>query len=594
MLSRDHIQEAISFLNSLYVKGSKDFNLIKSTDNTPLNQLVDLSFYPKPLSTEEVPNDPELVDVQKADDNATIEKGDKEDGYMIAQNYLRSQDGCTEGTIIDKESSKYRDMQLKDFVTDISNVVNSHISFIKEIALPNLNNFTNRVKDIIKECSITPPSKGILIEAGYVPEVLLDETFNNPLRLSADKKPLTPDTTIELVDILNDEGLLKLIQCSSDSINKLLMNWYSHGHNSDVLRAVYMSIFTDKFISGEHDPYELSQLNVHSYEILNDQKVNGMNFNYYNNDDFGLLDKYLALYLLSTGLTKNTADVKNKTLAQYKRHMKQCVEYSASVICKFLNKIQYGIDSGMLINNITKSIDKSIREEDPTDYSPASITNVKVYGTVYEKWLKEGGSPEIILGSVINRDQILYNSYLETSVGTTQSSSKLIKNKDIYLKKWNAYSSILNAKGRIVNEKKVDKKIKILYKDMLKEEMSERELIYRYENMFEGKDLNFDKNFDVNDPKVKEALQTMTNSESFSLNLIKLESYLTLSDKEIDDLCMSMFGDIRYEFSACRDVLSEMTRVAEKDTNLNSKEAALLSTVKYIVFYLMRQTSIWN
>lgn len=173
-----------------------------------------------------------------------------------------------------------------------------------------------------------------------------------------------------------------------------------------------------------------------------------------------------------------------------------------------------------------------------------------VNGAVYRDWLKDGASNEILLGLIVSGTMIY-----------TQSLIDDVKEKAI--KDWNNFSlfSLTAEKNKSFNK----------FKDVLA--------------------LSFAST--LNHITEEEKVIIATNSGYFDkVNQVLSEEIAKLTSKDMTDIygvCMSLVCKSRYYYTDAEKILNGINEAVRVNPNIDIREAALLSSIEYVVDYISDQ-----
>lgn len=175
------------------------------------------------------------------------------------------------------------------------------------------------------------------------------------------------------------------------------------------------------------------------------------------------------------------------------------------------------------------------------------IVNGKIYlnSAVYEKWLNEGGTPEIILGAVMNQ---------QNNPSEVLSYSSLLGRKDILINVWNNY----HASKRILEDnKRLDKIKNGLYACLIKtiDEMQ---------------------NADLPDLAVKENLVTRAKEHVAEVNNHHIN--------DMGKLCMDIACDVLFYHTPSKYLLNRISDRCEE--GMSPDEAATAVMMEYITDWI--------
>jgi len=228
---------------------------------------------------------------------------------------------------------------------------------------------------------------------------------------------------------------------------------------------------------------------------------------------------------------------KNINLNVYKNIATQYKDYSGSSIAACLKKIA--------MFNKTKQL---VIECQPAKYT------AKVNGEIYRDWLTKGGSPEIIMGMIVEGD-------------TTSSLTAIESKANIYKSRWNSYCSFYKANE---SNKQFDYFKEFLansFKQQMANPTDPTEVEYR-----------------TNNPKFYEVINTLLQRQLDNLKPKDLEDSF--------DLALCLIGKVRFYYTSAYNILSDINEAHKVNSNVDVREAALLAVVNYLADYLADQISL--
>lgn len=276
-------------------------------------------------------------------------------------------------------------LSMDGYIADIAKLVNSHISYAKNVVKPVVMHFAEE----LEAYKATSPCKKADNEFNViqlrVPAVLKDESFLDTLNYYKDKTAISPKTPFRLDD-KSPEELAQLVMTGHGRTDKLIAEWLSH-MDENFLHTVWASFYTVSNTPDDHMTYSL-------IESLN---------------AFAKADASLAMHLLARKLFDDASLGKDMNLTQYKALAAEYRDYSGSVLVNAINKI------GLFARAKTLIIENDER-----------MKTIKVNGDLYGDWLEAGGDTAVILGIAVS--------------GATPSSQMAIDDGSVqYKRQWESY-----------------------------------------------------------------------------------------------------------------------------------------------------------
>ena len=249
-----------------------------------------------------------------------------------------------------------------------------------------------------------------------------------------------------------------------------------------------------------------------------------------------IVDTALAIHLISRKLYDEVPDNTKLTLSQFRDLAAQYRE--ASGIKLNQEYIRY---ANILKNKtLVATIDQDGK-------------GCRVNGAVYRDWLKSGGSNEVLLGMLVGKQSLFTQSLIN-------------ENKEQFLKDWNSFVLFSNTseKNKSFNR----------FKDVLT--------------------LSFSKILCEMSDVEKESIAGMTAytqkvNEIFNSELLKLK---TSDVNDVFTVCLSLICKARFYYTDAEKILTGINDAVKANPSIDIREAALLSSIEYIVDYISDQLSI--
>lgn len=174
----------------------------------------------------------------------------------------------------------------------------------------------------------------------------------------------------------------------------------------------------------------------------------------------------------------------------------------------------------------------------------------RVNGAVYRDWLKAGGSNEVLLGMLVGKQSLFTQSLIN-------------ENKEQFLKDWNSFVLFSNTseKNKSFNR----------FKDVLT--------------------LSFSKILSEMSDLEKETIVSMPGytqkvNEIFNSELMKLK---TNDVSDVFTVCLSLICKARFYYTDAEKILTGINDAVKSNPSIDIREAALLSSIEYIVDYISDQ-----
>jgi len=245
----------------------------------------------------------------------------------------------------------------------------------------------------------------------------------------------------------------------------------------------------------------------------------------------------IILFLMSRNLDNDATFIQEgNNLSKANSFIQEVRDFSGTTIARALEKIKHLKNSNILINEINS--DKNI---------------IHVNGDVYRDWLKEGGKHEALYGVLISRE-------------TVSTKISLVEKQDRFIAAWTTFSALYSAR--------------------MKSSMFEQfKLILRNE---------FDKS--LSDPTDEEKDIRQSDSKYIETVTKLFEGFMnSLSYKDVDDVygvCSNIICKARFYFTDAYKIVQGIEEACLSNKQLDIREAALLSTIRYVTDFVADQISV--
>lgn len=366
MLNKTSINIAI---NAAYQLADKGLTVV-AAPNSMLAELTRLSVPAMPV---------ELIDVQEEKRVETFVKSFDED--------YGSQHSATQDQLVE----------------ELSQLVNKHISFARNIVKPSVLHFAETIQKFQNDYRVKDPASDFEIVQLNFPAIIEDESFKDSIEKYVGKTSLTPESLLKL-DTVDETTLSGMLVTGADRLDKLVHEWISN-KSECFLKNIWNDFFDKQAYAGAFE----SALGPNNFEGA---------------------DIALAVFLIATHLSNNVPAVTNMTLVQYNKTIGQYLQYAGSAIARRsdVNKAYNGVAKTLVVAK--DQLNKKIYVNSP----------------IYREWLASGGDNTILLGQLV-------------SGGDAVTLSSVTSNAEKFKADWERY--YLFAKSGDVNKALKD------FKDML-------------------------------------------------------------------------------------------------------------------------------
>lgn len=248
------------------------------------------------------------------------------------------------------------------------------------------------------------------------------------------------------------------------------------------------------------------------------------------------LDISLAVYIIATKLFENVQPAEGLSLPEYKLRMRGYIDYAGAEAMKAINALERQFKGQVMVVEAVVSKKRLV-----------------VNKAIYQGWLQAGGSPEILYGMLAS-GQISY------------SVSGIEAIKDKLQRAWQQFVMLAAAN---VKTELYQRYIRFIESEfaLTLNELTEQEKLYAVEN-----------------PSLKAKVLQLAKKE--------LEH---LHHRVMDDphhVALHLVAKARFYYTSAYTILNQMAVAAKENPDLDPREAALLSTINYIVEFIDEQLEI--
>lgn len=300
-------------------------------------------------------------------------------------------EATTQGSVDNpSEHDKYSD----GLVHDLSKLVNSHISYARNVVKPVMLNFAEKLQAFTEELNLKAKEVGLgryeIIEK-CVPELLRDESFLDTLKRYDNGRVLEPDSNARLMCMARPhEELLQLLSTGSARFDEMVAKLVASLPDG-TLESVWNSNFTTQPSSGKY----LSLAAVTHSNV------------------YVRIEVALLVYLFANKIYDDVQEQETGMLLPvYRENVNQLREYAGSTLVFALKKTVLNSQGKIII------VESNDRE-------------IFVNGDLYRTWIQNGGKPEIILGSVISSSQY-GTAPAVTETALNEKAEQFARNYDSY------------------------------------------------------------------------------------------------------------------------------------------------------------------
>ena len=405
-------------------------------------------------------------------------------------------------------------LKIAALAEDLAPYITAHISHTRNVVSPMVVDLAQKLEKFKEAAKPMDPAASFEIVKGKVPQILLDESFlSDGIGNYSNSEPSQYDF-IEIDAGQTDEFISGLVRLGSDRLNELVQDWLK-GKENDFIKNCFLVNFTVNSGGLNFDDYGLTATPRNSYRTL---------------------DVGLACYLIASRLFAEPQPVKGMSLIAYKSKLRNIIDCAGAITMKAAKTALRQQESGTLVAEAVLSKKRIV------------VNNI-----VYQNWLENGGSPEVLLGMLVS-GQIQY------------AVPAINENRETLIRHWQNYLMLAQADVR-------------------------GEMMKRFRSYLESEALL--------------GLNDLTESEKdFATSCINLKDNITKKvQEEIDKMSHRLMDDVyhtalhviakaRFYYTSAYQILNEMTQVSKQNPDIDVREAALLSVINYIAEYFVGQIEV--
>lgn len=389
----------------------------------------------------------------------------------------------------------------------IAKAVVGHVNFARNIVKPVVLEVGEKIRQSLdKQSAVVKLQDKVQIVQLDVPELVGDASFMNDLEVYK-QKPIVEPSVVAGHATKTKEEILPLILTGSQDTDEKIINWYSN------LDAKWVDAAWSKYFSKEPGTV-----------VLNLSLFNKLNLG-------------IFLYLLGGKMMEDVTH--NQTpmgLPAYKQAMADLKEHGGRLIVSSLSMI--------------RAFDKTKRVVVEVS---GLLGYCHVYAPNYQAWLKDGGSPEALLGLVV-------------SDSTNAFHTPLLEEKSKLEKAWSSYVSFSNTDSAL---KKFD-------------EFKSNVILAVRDSYSHASDLE------------KQAWADIPNFEQNAAKILEEEvEDLRAADMQMPyDVALRVVCRSRFFYTGAEKILSGIQAVIEENNKIEPREAATISVITYVADYMANQMTL--
>lgn len=280
------------------------------------------------------------------------------------------------------------DLTLKNFTELVSDTIRRTVYLTKSVALPVIEDITTSA-----EVKLNEITGGEGLALSILPDTQSD-MLENPTLISV-MEPYVPVAsgnykTVNVHDPRDGKQLIEIMRVGYDSFDKDLQEWMGTHLSTDIVTDIYDRVFSTV---GRSVPIST---------VFD-----------------GGADTYpeaLICFLLCRGLSLNPDDNINMSASEYDKAMAMVSNYSAVTVKTAMQRHR-------TVDKLGRLVLRYPRLGEELSYDKPEQGVIVVNKRIYDRFLNEGGSPEVVMGS-----------YLHDRVNDVET---LLANRDTYIKYYN-------------------------------------------------------------------------------------------------------------------------------------------------------------
>lgn len=494
MIDRKSVITSAALAEHLATKGY----YIAAKPNTPLAELTNIADY---MSTSIVVGEPKDISDDISQNAYTME---------LATYY----ENVTFGGL---DSPSKNDISFDAYIETISKHAKAHVGFAKNVVKPVIMDYAQKVTEAVNSQPKLSPYSDFCIDPVDLPEVLFEKSFYNALKVYKGKVPLKPRESLGLESKTLDE-VLELMSTGDQTLDDLVKVFALQYNETqkDILVDIYENFFRSPSAT-------VAVGRAITYDTLL-----GMNI-------FDKANIALVVYLIAQRLFNSVDEsARGMSINDYTNRVAEVRDFAGTVLLQSVDQAE----------NYQKSATIIVETNPSRKYC-------KVYAPNYQKWLDNGGSPEIIFGVLLTGRR----TYSEATINTFIDEIK---------KSWESYVTFYSTSEANLQFERFIMVLKHCYAEIMTE-FSEEEMEY----------INFDSNF-------LDKAQTIFNKEVDHIKMFDIDDIYGIATKLI---CRS-----RFFYTDAESILTDINQAKKINPNIKDvREASFIATIHYVVDYIADQ-----
>jgi hypothetical protein len=399
---------------------------------------------------------------------------------------------------------------MDNMVEILAKSIKKHLVFARTVVKPLVGSYYERVVEDLSKATIPSPSEQFEIRCMELPDLVNDVAYMSQFDRYKDKHYRLDDNSpynmahipLEIIERYIDSANVEVNQ----SLHALLTTL-----PSDYLKNIWDGFFTHSDSHTAILPSMVASMNAYDKLYVG-----------------------LFLYQMCDNLYEPTDEaITGMTLREWQDRIIELKDYAGSLVANNYYQIEQLDTQGFMILSVNSSKKYCL-----------------VSGKLYNAWIKEDNSPEVLFGLIVSdKGLITVNSINDA--------------KEELLKEWNLYYNVNLARFSV--EKLA------LFKRLLVERF------YLFMKDTDSDEVDYRSDHPKYHEIVRHKLDTVIES---------------LSNKDMDDIfiiCLKLIAQCRFYYTSAYDILNGVNNAIEVNPNISVRDAALISTIEYIGDYLSAQ-----
>ena len=251
------------------------------------------------------------------------------------------------------------DCELDASVCDLKDAIISHVALAKNVVVPVVADYAERVSAAMTAASVIPASQMLNVVLSHLPAPFADSSFAEMFSGFDAKRPFMPERVLEL-GARDDVAIKALLTTGDSGIDTLIQQW-ALTKDPQFFTDLWSTFFRKDFA-----PYTAEQVLAMG--------------------EFEALEIGMCCYLLGARLFDNIPeDAKGANLSTYQKLVAQVRDFGGSLAALKLERIAAYTKGDIMVVGI-----------EPTKRT------IYVNGAVYNKWLDNGGEIEVLFGLLVS------------------------------------------------------------------------------------------------------------------------------------------------------------------------------------------------